>query len=524
MRASRPHRVGVVILAACLAAGISAGAATIGASAGTPDVPPVAHAAAACAGSQASCQAAAQQRKQRLARLRRQNAHQKRPNVIVIETDDQNQSDMQYLPATQAILGAHGTTFRNSYVEYPLCCPSRATFLTGQYAHNHHVTTTDLPNGYNGLDHSNTLAVWLKRAKYNTAMVGKYLNGYGINDGIPEPVSDAREIPPGWTRWYALTSGSEQRRYQYKLNENGKLVFYRGGARNYVEDVLDSKANALIRKWAPYPKPFFLWFTPSAPHGQSGTPASSTRDPEPAPRYLGTAGNATAPRNPNFNENDVTDKPDQVRNQPKLSDDVINDIDRRFRGRVESLRSVDEEVARIMRLLRKTHDRRKTYIFFTSDNGLLLGAHRLEFKDFLYEEATRVPLIIRGPNIPENTVRDQLVSNIDLAPTIVQITHARPGRTMDGLSLLPLVSNTGAEANRTLLFESFDTGTFGVRQGSWAFNRYANNEEELYDLGSDPFELDNLLSGAGAATYLGIRNQLAAQLDRLKNCAGASCR
>jgi N-acetylglucosamine-6-sulfatase len=524
MRDSRPHRAGVLTAAACLAVAVSAAVATMGASAGTRGAAAVAHAAKKCAGSPASCEAAAQQRKQRLARLRRQNAHQKRPNVIVIETDDQNQSDMQYLPATQAILAAHGTTFQNSYVEYPLCCPSRATFLTGQYAHNHHVTTTDLPNGYNGLDHSNTLAVWLKRAKYKTAMVGKYLNGYGISDGIPEPVSDAREIPPGWTRWFALTGGSEQRRYQYRLNENGKVVFYGGGARNYVEDVLDSKANALIKKWAPYPKPFFLWFTPSAPHGQSGTPSSSTRDPEPAPRFLGTAGEPMAPRNPNFNEADVTDKPDQIRNQPKMSDDVINDIDRRFRGRVESLRSVDEEVARIMRVLGKAKDRRKTYIFFTSDNGLLLGAHRLEFKDFLYEEATRVPLIIRGPNIPENAVRNPLVSNIDLAPTIVQITGARPGRSMDGISLLPLISNAGAEANRTLLFESFDTGTFGVRQGPWIFNRYANDDEELYDLGSDPFELNNLRSGPGAGSYLSIRNQLAAQLDRLKNCAGASCR
>jgi N-acetylglucosamine-6-sulfatase len=504
-------------MAACLAIAT----ATIGASAGTPGTVPFAHAAKGCTGAQASCQAAAQQRKQRLARLRRQNVHQKRPNVIVVETDDQNQSDMQYLPAVQAILGAHGTTFQNSYVEYPLCCPSRATFLTGQYAHNHHVTTTELPNGYNGLDHSNTLAVWLKRAKYKTAMVGKYLNGYGINDGIPEPVSDVREIPPGWTQWYALTGGSEQRRYQYKLNENGKVVFYGGGARNYVEDVLDSKANRLIKKWAPYPKPFFLWFTPSAPHGESGTPSSSTRDPEPAPRFLGTAGNATAPRNPNFNEADVTDKPDQIRNQPKMSDDVINDIDRRFRGRVESLRSVDEEVARIMRLLGKAHDRRKTYIFFTSDNGLLLGAHRLEFKDYLYEEATRVPLIIRGPNIPEHAVRDQLVSNIDLAPTIAQITRARPRRTMDGISLLPLVSDAGAEANRTLLFEAFDTGTFGVRQGDWAFNLYDNGDRELYNLRTDPFELESQDKNPADAT---IEAQLAAKLAQLKSCSGASCR
>jgi N-acetylglucosamine-6-sulfatase len=518
MRASTPQRTSGLILAACVAVAVSA-AVAIGAWAGTPG--PSARTAKKCTGSPERCRAASQHRKQRLAQLRRQNAHQKRPNVIVIETDDQNQSDMQYLPTTQAVLGAHGTTFQNSYVEYPLCCPSRATFLTGQYAHNHGVVTTDLPNGYNGLDHSNTLAVWLKRAKYRTAMVGKYLNGYGKSDGIPEPVSDAREIPPGWTKWIALTGGSEQRRYQYRLNENGKVIFYGGGPRNYVEDVLDSKANRLIKEWAPSPKPFFLWFTPSAPHGESGTPVESTRDPEPAPRFLGTAGDATAPRNPNFNEADVTDKPDQIRNQPKLSDDVINDIDRRFRGRVESLKSVDEEVARINRLLRKTGDRRKTYVIFTSDNGLLLGAHRLEFKDFLYEEATRVPLIIRGPNIPENAVRDQLVSNIDLAPTIAELTRARPARVMDGSSLLPLISNPGAEPDRTLLFEAIDTGTYGVRQGDWAFNLYDDGERELYNLKTDPFELDN---AAGEPANAVIESQLLAKTLQLKGCSGASCR
>jgi N-acetylglucosamine-6-sulfatase len=203
-----------------------------------------------------------------------------------------------------------------------------------------------------------------------------------------------------------------------------------------------------------------------------------------------------------------------------MSNDVINDIDRRFRGRVESLKSVDVEVTRIMRLLGKTHDRRKTYIFFTSDNGLLLGAHRLEFKDYLYEEATRVPLIIRGPNIPENAVRDQLVSNIDLAPTIVQVTRATPRRTMDGISLLPLISDPGAQANRTLLFEAFDTGTFGVRQGDWAFNQYDNGDRELYNLKADPFELES--QDKNPADVM-IESQLAAKLAQLKSCSGASC-
>jgi N-acetylglucosamine-6-sulfatase len=465
-----------------------------------------------------ACQA---RRKQHLKKLRRQNAHQKRPNVIVIETDDQNQTDMVAMPKTEALLAGHGTTFSNSYVEYPLCCPSRATFLTGQYAHNHHVISTELPNGYNGLNHANTLPVWLRHAKYRTAMVGKYLNGYGINDGIPEPFTDAREIPPGWTQWYALTGGTEQRRYRYRVNENGRLQFYGSGARNYVEDVLQTKVASLIRGWAPNPRPFFLWYTPSAPHGERGVPFGSTRDPEPAPRYLGVYGDAQAPRTPNFDEADVSDKPKLIRDESRLNTDQINDIDRRFRGRMESLLTIDDHVQNIVRLLAKNKDLRKTYIIFTSDNGLQLGAHRLIFKDALYEESTRVPLIIRGPKFPQGVIRDQLVSNIDLAPTIVSLTGARPGLAMDGIDLLPLAENPSVAANRDLLFEVFDFNIFGIRRGNWVYNQYSNGDEELYNLLEDPYELK---SRDGDPSLAGMKDELAARLAQLKACAGPSCR
>src|SRR5687768_2610387 len=195
----------------------------------------------------------------RLQKQRRVNRAQKRPNVIVIETDDQSDSMLGLLD-TLRLLGQRGTTFRNSYASFPLCCPSRATLITGQYSHNHGVFTTELPNGYNGLDHRNTLPVWLRNSGYRTAMVGKYLNGYGIDDGIPEPLVDAREVPPGWAEWYGLTGGLEQRRYKYKLNENGKIRFYRKGAKNYVTDVLASKAVGFVKRRAPRAKPFFLWF------------------------------------------------------------------------------------------------------------------------------------------------------------------------------------------------------------------------------------------------------------------------
>src|SRR5215211_825507 len=458
-----------------------------------------------------------QRKKERLRELRRRNIKQKRPNVVVIATDDQNVDDMFVMPLTLELLGGGGTTFKNSYVSYPLCCPSRATFLTGQYAHNHGVVTD---NQYGVLDNTNTLAVWLRNAKYRTAMVGKYLNGYGV--------VNRREIPPGWTQWYGLTGGTEQKRYAFNMNENGKLVYYPRKAQNYIDYVLDAKVNGLLKTWAPSPKPFFLYYNPNNPHGERALPPWSTRDPEPAPQYLGVLGDLTNPRTPNFNEPDMSDKPEQIQQIPKLSDDLIADLDRRYRGRLESLLSVDDEVKRIVGLVKKYGDKRKTFIIFTSDNGLEMGAHRIQFKNFLYEEGERVPLIIRGPGVPEGVTRDQLVANIDLAPTIVAITRAVPGRVMDGISLVPLTSDPTIQQGRDILFESTDLDIYGLRRGLWSYNRYGNGDEELYNLETDPYQVRNLLYNPPGpvnptAADVALASQLAARLAQLRTCAGTSC-
>jgi N-acetylglucosamine-6-sulfatase len=513
MRVGRAQRAGFALAALCAALSAWAAAGALG----SPPAPeagaaPLARAAAKC---DAQCQA--DRRREQRRELRRRNARQKRPNVIVIATDDQNLTDMFVMRHTLALLGARGTTFRNSYVSYPLCCPSRATFLTGQYAHNHGVVTDQQ---YSSFDNTNTLAVWLRHAKYRTAMVGKYLNGYGV--------LNRREIPPGWTQWFALTGGTEQKRYAYNLNENGKVRYYPRKQANYVDYVLGSKVNGLLKEWTPSPKPFFLYFNPSNPHGERALPFWSTRDPEPAPQYLGALGDLTAPKTPNFNEPDMSDKPEQIRDIPKLSDDQLADLDRRYRGRLESLLSVDDEVRRIVGLVRKYGDKRKTFLIFTSDNGLQLGAHRVQFKNFLYEEGERVPLIIRGPGIPQGVTREQLVANIDLAPTIAAIANAVPGRVMDGISLLPLTRDATFAQGRDILFESTDLDIYGLRRGQWSYNRYSNGEAELYNLETDPYQVENLLYDPPgpqqpSAETEALANQLAARLAQLRTCAGASC-
>ncbi len=129
------------------------------------------------------------------------------PNILVIMTDDQTVEQMRAMPKTQALLAARGTTFANSFVDDSLCCPSRSTFLTGQYAHNHGVRANGGPHGgYVHLDHTNTLPLWLQEAGYYTAHVGKYLNNYGKSSLAP---------PPGWSRWLALTDPTVYRMYDY---------------------------------------------------------------------------------------------------------------------------------------------------------------------------------------------------------------------------------------------------------------------------------------------------------------------
>ena len=212
------------------------------------------------------------------------------------------------------LLVAQGTSFDNSFASFALCCPSRATFLTGQYAHNHGVLSNKPPyGGYYALDSENTLPVWLKRAGYETIHVGKYLNGYGD--------LDKHEIPPGWTEWHGAVNNSAYQFYGYTMNENGTLVKYGRDPASYQTDVYADKAVEIVRRRAPARKPFFLWVSFLAPHvGGPPTPGRSALTTLPAPRHIGRFAASPLPTPPSFNEADVSDKPGSIRTRPPLSD------------------------------------------------------------------------------------------------------------------------------------------------------------------------------------------------------------
>jgi arylsulfatase A-like enzyme len=446
-----------------------------------------------------------------------------RPNVVVIETDDQTLESVRVMKNVEDLLAKQGTTFDNNFVSFSLCCPSRSTFLTGQYAHNHGVLGNSAPaGGYYKLDSSNTLPVWLQRAGYYTAHLGKYLNGYGTRNPT--------EIPPGWSEWHGSVDPSTYRYFGYTLNENGTLATFGSDPASYQTDVYAAKAVDIIRRRVPADQPLFLWFTPLAPHSGRPRDADDPRNlatPSPAPRHRNRFASEPLPMPPSFNEQDVSDKPIGIRSRPLLSAAAVAAIRENYQQRLESLLAVDEAVASIVNALRETGELDRTLIVFTSDNGFFHGEHRIRTgKVLLYEPSIRVPLIVRGPGVPRGRHLTQLVANIDLAPTIVDAAEAKADRKMDGRSLLPLLRDPGLEWGRDLLIErgpdSNPANVFSaIRSRNYLYAEYGNGEQELYDLAKDPYEL---ASQHANPAYAALKASLAARLARLRTCAGASGR
>jgi N-acetylglucosamine-6-sulfatase len=446
-------------------------------------------------------------------------AAQSRPNVLVIETDDQTAQSLRFMPKVNALIVNKGALFENSFVNYSLCCPSRATFLTGEYAHNHGVLGNDPPNGgfdgFEALHGSDNLAVWLQNAGYHTALIGKYLNGYSNNP----------PVPPGWSEWRAAAPYSN-RAYGYTLNRNGTLVHYGRKPTSFKQDVLTRKAMGFVDRRAPKPKPFFLWLTYTAPH--FGGPRRNPHRPfncygrtaKPAPRHAHAFDSKPLPRLPNFNEANVSDKPAEISSRPLLHSSQIANIRRKYRCRLESLLSVDDGVKKVLRALRANGELNNTLIAYTSDNGYFHGEHRIPTEKLhIYEESIRVPLAMRGPGIPRGVKVGDLAINADLAPTIVDVAEANAGLVMDGRSLIPVAQHPGIERGRQLLVEqpSFEA----IRTKRYMYAEHATGEKELYDLLKDRFELR---SRHNAPAYASVKAQLATRLHELQTCAGPSCR
>jgi N-acetylglucosamine-6-sulfatase len=483
------------------------------------------------------------------------------PNVLVLMTDDQTNADLRVMPETQRLLASEGTSFSRFYTSYPLCCPSRTTFLTGQYAHNTGVQgnfpDTDGGGILNLRDPGRTIAAWLHSAGYETSVVGKWPE-------LPPP-----GVPPGWSHWLTTTQSTIAHYYDYALNSpNGPRPFG-SKARDYNTNVLTRLSKGLMERSAHRGKRFFLWVSYTAPHfgfgrddaasrrcgsvPEPGKPAGQTAVP--APADAGAFEDEKLPRPPSFNERDMSDKPPFLRPQT-LDRADFDEMRTDYRCRLASLLGVDRSVAKLVATLRRTGELDRTLVVFTSDNGFMLGQHReAQGKNLPYEEAIRVPLVIRGPGIPANATVSDPTANVDLAPTILAATRttmpASKSRPADGTSLLPLTKGN-ADPDRAILIEGRDdasphghSGSYeavsyqGVRTSRYLYVEWHRAIEpssqeaadapigagpvvgrELYDTQLDPDELDNRIESAG---YEAPRRKLGSILAGLESCSGHDC-
>lgn len=464
-----------------------------------------------------------------------------KPNVVVIMTDDQTSADLQVMTKTQTLLAARGVTFTNSFVDFSLCCPSRATFMTGQAAHNHTVlgNTPVQHGGYatfkpavpevGNPGEGNALPVWLKNGGYKTFAFTKLMNGYG-GTNASAPLSEKQHIPPGWDAWYGKVDYTAYHYFDYDLNENGIIVHHGCAEADYETDLMAGKAAKFISQNMNSKKPFFMWLAPLAPHDSFDAACGYKDSPRPASRHLHLFDNAPVPRSLNFNEEDVSDKPDYIVETPLLSTATSDLLRTQVRRRRESLLAVDEMVEKVVNTLFQTGQLNNTLIIFTSDNGFLMGEHRLKhLKTVPYEESIRVPLIIRGPGLPAGEVRSQLVNNVDVVATIVEAAHITPLRTLDGHSLLPLMKNAATPWRSALLVQGIvppyvvpSTRFQGVRTATAKYVEIHTpvEERELYDLVADPRELENRADDPAVAA---LQGQLKDILDTLRTCQGATC-
>jgi N-acetylglucosamine-6-sulfatase len=437
------------------------------------------------------------------------------PNILLIVTDDQRWDQMSVMTATIDRLANEGVTFSNAFVPTPLCCPGRASTLTGLYAHDHGVLQIGPPSGgapaFVGRDLS-TIATWLHDAGYRTGLFGKYMNSYA---GQGPPNAPSWYVPPGWDEWDAFPAAAY---YGYDLvHRDGTTTAYGAAAADYSTDVLSQKVQDFMSGAIAARVPFFALFAPAAPHVVLPFFLAT-----PAPRHVGLFAALPPFRPPSWDESDVSDKPARIRQLPALAGTNMETyLDGLRITQLESLLAVDEAVAALTDLLDRTGQASNTVVVFTSDNGFQLGEHRLTAKEVPYEESIRVPLVVRyPPAIPAARSDPRFVMNVDLAPTLAALAGVVPPTPVDGRSLVPILGGAAAPWRDDVLLEEWKLGAIpdwvGVRNERWKYVQYLTGERELYDELNDPFELENVAGNpehaATIATLAGRIAELTAPL------------
>jgi len=406
-----------------------------------------------------------------------------RPNILVVLTDDQTLDTLPTEPPAMPWLqsqlqdpNGHWVWFPNAIASTPLCCPSRATILTGQFD-----TRTQVRDNAGGpsLDDTNTLPLWLQRAGYTTALVGKYLNFY--------PWGRAPFVPPGWDRWFAKENANESTSYyDYDVVDGGYVRHYGATSSAYATDVLAGAADAFV-SGAPTDRPWFLYFAPNAPH----TPWI------PADRYRDASAGVSPPMPSLAQMNDVRGKPGYVTSRPPLTGPQVEAFRQDDLRERAMLRSVDDAIRSLVDAVAARGELDRTVIVFLTDNGYEFGLHRLEGKRYPYEPSIGLPFAIRTPWSVART-DPTLVANVDLASTISELARVRPELPQDGISLVPALDGRPIAARPGVWLDWGGDENVpawsGVRTAAYTYVRNADGTEELYRNGDDPLQLRNLAS------------------------------
>lgn len=433
-------------------------------------------------------------------------------------TDDQETVSSRQMPLMQSLIAAQGVNFQNAIATTPLCGPSRASIMTGRYAHSHGVRGNEAPlGGYavyrdSGAE-ADSLPVWLKAAGYRTAYLGKYTNGYG---------SGWASSPPGWDDWLAFTEPQAYTNFTY--NESGKDL--KSPAGEYQTDFLATRALEYLKRTEEKDdQPFFLMVSTYAPHNVSKSAA----------RHAGWFNSEGAPRTPAFNEADTSDKPRHIKRIASFSAATLTAIDNEYRNSLRALQAVDEMIEKIVVALAAQGELDNTAIIFLSDNGLSTGAHRFTDKTAPYADSLEIPLFIRVPGGAKGVTLPHIVANIDIPATIMDWARQPIPPGVEGRSLAPLLGTTPIAQSawrNDLLVEYWDnTNPLITLMPTYQGLRVENNvesalyvkhdtgEEEFYDGKKDPWQLDSAVAGNPVAVskYFERTKTLAA-------CRGTACR
>jgi len=510
----------------------------------------------------------------------------RKPNIVLLLLDDLDSVVSgefldDVLPETMALV-RQGVTFDNAFVPTSICCPSRAALLSGRCGHNTNVLTNGGPFGgwtqFRDEDGSasenvgaQTLPAWLSEVGYESALFGKYLNGYHgrAAAGVLPPV------PVGWSDWHAFADeGSAEIKaytgYGYSIahSEGGGPVSLEKRGRedsDYVTDVLRENVLSFIKR-RDKDRPFFAYIAPTAPHAPL----------PPAPRHEQKAKTwrcdsmPKAEKRRNFFSDGASfeDKPSWLRDSLTERDTVgartFNCAD--WKRRLGSLYAIDELVKAVVDELQRSGAWDDTLFVFASDNGYNLGAHALLHKMAPYEESIRVPLAITGGKnleLRSGVHEGRWAMNIDLTATLVDYAKAQPKQALDGVSLRPLLSGASSSSSpwRTALPleyvggyaigtdvpETYEDGSSGLaldlpsyrgvraslsiggEAHDWKYVAWFADDdftpltdEEVYDLTTDPWELDNLLATDPNRAQAALP-QLQEHLRLLSSCVGKGC-